>query len=473
MEKSKLLAVLASALGLVAMTSNGITPRHTDGRAASYVVQSATEAGAANAVESSGAKVVANLPIVAGVTAELTASEVQVLASEPGVHVTPDVPMTPAGNDYSGGALADQLSRMDLGGHWSGTAGAGVGVALIDTGVGSNPGLKQSHVVRSPDFSGENNTKDGYGHGTFMAGLIAGSGVGGPAAVPGAAPGVTLVSVKVATADGSTTLSDVIQGIGWAVEHRDAYNIRVMSISFGANFDLPPVLDPLDQAAEAAWASGITVVAAAGNDGPGHVTAPGDDPWVITVGAETTTGPLSVTSWSGSDASKPDVLAPGTSVTSLRDPGSLVDLANPQARVNGLYFRGSGTSMATALTAGAAALLIADHPDATPDDVKGALVAGSGPERSIDLAKADSVAASAAWTQTLPIGFEGGKVGSMPWAASSPSTTWAPSSMPLRWPSITWQTMSWEVMSWEVMSWETMSWETMSWETMSWEDEDW
>lgn len=473
MEKSKLLAVFASALGLVALTTNAAGARPLAGPSGSYVVQSTTEASAANAVKSAGGTVGAGLPIVDGVTADLTASELQNLAADAGVRVTPDVPMIPAGNDYSGGALADQLSRMDLGGHWSGTAGAGVGVALIDTGVGTNPGLTSSRLVRSPDFSGDKDTKDGYGHGTFMAGLIAGNGIGGPAAVPGVAPGVTLVSVKVATANGSTSLSDVIQGIGWAVEHRDAYNIRVMSISFGADFDLPPVLDPLDQAAEAAWASGITVVAAAGNEGPGRVTAPGDDPWVITVGAETTTGPLAVTPWSGSSNSKPDVLAPGTSTTSLRDPGSFVDKANPQARVNGLYFRGSGTSMATALTAGAAALLIADHPDATPDDVKGALVAGRGQGGSIDLSRSDTVAPSPAWTQTLPIGFDGGKIGSMPWEGWSPSTTWAASSIPVTWPSIPWQTMSWEVMSWEVMSWETMSWETMSWEAMSWESEDW
>src|SRR5205823_3337920 len=130
----------------------------------------------------------------------------------------------------------------------------GVGVALVDTGVVDTPDLHGSRLVRSPDFSGEEDAVDHYGHGTFMAGLIAGDGTasaGAPDQHFGVAPGATLVSVKVADADGSSTLSRVIAGIGWVVANRDTYNIGVLNLSFGLDAPLPYVVNPLDAAAEA------------------------------------------------------------------------------------------------------------------------------------------------------------------------------------------------------------------------------
>jgi serine protease AprX len=446
---------------------------------------------AAVAVSAAGGRVLASLDMIGAVEARLSSAAVLRLEGLPATTLTPDAEMKAVGASYGGGEQAAQLARMDLGGLWSGHGGAGVGVALIDTGIAATPGLTKANLVESPDFSGSNRHGDEYGHGTFMAGLIAGNGSGGPGAVPGVAPGVRLVSVKVAGADGSTTLAKVIEGIQWAVDHRVQYDIRVMSISFGADLGVAPQANPLDAAVEIAWASGIAVVAAAGNEGAGHVTSPGDDPWVITVGAETTSGPQASTEWSGSTPSKPDVLAPGVSIVSLRAPGSYVDRNFPKARVGGLYFRGSGTSMATALTAGMAALLVREHPAATPDDLKGAIIAGSdalagatGGPGAADALRSDSVAASDAWTQSHPVAFDGFGIGlgpTMPWATGgyTPTGTWtagagsSPAWSDVPWATVAWETVSWETVSWETVSWETVAWETVAWETVSWETVAW
>ena len=463
---------LAGALCLAIVgtpVANATRSRNPAPAAGLYIVQASSAGNAAAAVQSAGGSVVVSLPVVAGVDAHLSAASLTTLEARPSIHVTHDVTIQAAGNDFAGSAQAAQLAQMDLGAGWSTKAGGGVGVALIDTGVGNTPGVTSSNLVRSPDFSGEGTTIDGYGHGTFMAGLIAGNGMGGPTAVPGVAPGVTLVSVKVADAAGTTSLARMIEGIGWAVQNRDAYDIRVMSISFGADTGVAPSADPLDMAVEAAWASGIVVVAAAGNEGAGQVTSPGDDPWVITVGTETTTRPASSPSWSSFSSTKPDILAPGVSVTSLRDPGSIVDLANPSARVGGLYFVGSGTSMSTAMTAGAAALLIVDHPDATPDDVKGALLAGAGTAivgtaGPIDVAAADSSTAQPAWWQSQPIALPG--LGTtMPWATGQ----WTPAT----WTAMHWGAMSWSQVTWTAMHWGAETWDAMHWGAMHWGAESW
>lgn len=438
-------AILAPALGVAALAlpaklaATGVPPATSP---TGYIVEGISAAQAASAVTAAGGKVTASLAIIDGVAARLSPGALRAVLASGRFRVTADGAARATGGSHLEQApapragLATQLTRMELGSMWSETGGSGIGVALIDTGVAATPGITRSRLVRSPDFSGGGARLDGYGHGTFMAGLIAGNGTGGPSAVPGVAPGVTLVSVKVARSDGATTIGDVIAGIGWAVEHKGLYNIKVMSISFGADMSLPPSADPLDQAVQAAWAAGITVVAAAGNSGAGHVTSPGDDPAIITVEAESTTGPYISPSWSSFSASKPDVLAPAVDVESLRAPGSVVDVSHPEARVGGLYFTGSGTSMATALTAGAAALLIHDHPRATPDQVKAALMASEEPALvghagPIDVAAADRAV---------------GSVGSTPTAGTAPAGTSGA-------PTTSWQTMTWETMTWEDEGW--------------------
>jgi serine protease AprX len=285
----------------------------------------------------------------------------------------------------------------------AGDTGQGVDVALIDSGITPVPGLDApGKIVYGPDLSFDSQDPDmtqldGYGHGTHMAGIIAAKDGGlpaninnaSPSAAVGVAPDARIVSVKVAAADGSTDVSQVIAGINWVIEHQhdNGLNIRVLNLSFDTDGSQSYQLDPLTYAAEAAWRHGIVVVVAAGNDG---VSAPlGDpayDPYVIAVGASDHKGTVgagddTIADFSsrGSFARRPDIAAPGRSITSLRDPGSYIDQNYPSAVVNTRYFRGSGTSQAAAVTSGAVALLLQSRPSLTPDQVKQVLISSTQP----------------------------------------------------------------------------------------------
>ncbi len=206
----------------------------------------------------------------------------------------------------------------------------------------------------------------------------------------GVAPEVNILSVRVLDENGQGTYADVIQGIQFVVRHKDIFKIRVMNLSLSAWATTPYFADPLNRAAEAAWANGIVVVAAAGNDGPGSetITVPGNDPYVITVGAlnsERTPGfweQDEIPSWSANGPTldgfiKPDVLAPGASIVSFihkdftNDNNSAWLARNhPGYAQNTTFFRMSGTSMATAVTSGVVALMLQVNPNLTPDQVK-------------------------------------------------------------------------------------------------------
>src|SRR5438552_12736194 len=327
-----------------------------------------------------------------------------------------------------------------------------------------------------------------------MAWLIAGDGTassGAQARHFGVAPCATLVSVKVADADGSSTLSRVIAGIDWVVANRDTYNIGVLNLSFGMDATLPYVVNPLDAAAEAAWASGITVVASAGNNGTDGVTSPGDDPYVVTVGATDTMGTAATNddvlpSWSGRGRAhghlKPDVVAPGVSVVSLRAPGSTIDVEHPSGRVGDSYFRGTGTSMSTALVSGAVAVLLSHHGNATPDDVKGALVDGAvqldSGAAAVDLAAADATVARPDWWQPFPVAFDGldgGLRTGMPWTASRwTDESWAASRWTAsRWTASRWTASRWTASRWTASRWTASRWTASRWTASRWTSDTW
>ncbi|MGH9179651.1 MAG: S8 family serine peptidase [Acidimicrobiales bacterium] len=429
----------------------------------------------AQAVTAAGADAGPALGLIAGVATTLDAAQVRTL-EQAGFSVADDVPMEVAGTDLAEVPAADhQLAAVNPGGDWDLDAGAGVGVALVDTGVTEVEDLR-GRVVHGPDLSGEGSGRDTYGHGTFMAGLIAGDGTmsaSGATRHVGVAPGAHIVSVKVAGADGATTLSKVLDAIGWVVTNADEHAVRVLNLSVA--FPVPSnayQADPLSAAVEAAWATGITVVAAAGNDAD-EVPSPGRDPWVITVGAldlGTAWGPAddSVPDWSGRQTTrygaKPELLAPGVSVVSLAAPGSTVVAEHPGSVVDGQYLLGTGTSMATAMTSGAVAVLTEHHAAATPDDYKAALVATGRalPGQTgvaLDLAAADLVPAGAPeqWWQRYPVAFDGlgGQLGNaMPWAGSR------------------WTHKAWVGSRWAGSRWAGSRWADHHWTGSRWADEE-
>lgn len=266
---------------------------------------------------------------------------------------------------------------------WNGYNGAGVDVALIDSGVAPVAGLDRAgKVVYGPDTSFERDVEgrqdlDTYGHGTHMAGIIAGRGEN----FRGVAPGARIVSLKAADALGKSSVGQVIAAIKWVVEHRhdNGLNIRVLNLSFGAPTVAPYERDDLAYAVEQAWQAGIAVIVSAGNGGADSngLSGPAFDPFVIAVGADNPHGTtdvgdddITVFSSRGDGRRDPDVVAPGKSVVSLRVPGSYLDQTYPEAAVGDTLFRGSGTSQAAAVVSGVAALVIQQRPRITPDQLK-------------------------------------------------------------------------------------------------------
>src|SRR5579884_542306 len=486
-------AVATVALTAAAMAAPpAVSAASVSGPVNKVIVEAASLPAAIAAVQAAGGEVTGRLDFIQAVVANARPATLASLRSLPGVTVVPDLPVRVASAGFDLTTAAPQLQAIDLGSAWSPGGGANIGVALIDTGVGAEPDLVH-HVIGGPNLSGSGSGLDQYGHGTFMAGLISGDGTSSASwgvHYLGVASGAHIVSIKVAGADGSTSLSKVIGGIGWSIAHRKQFNLRVMNLSLSAPYKLPVNVDPLDRAVEAAWASGITVVAAAGNDGPGSVTSPGDDPWVITVGALATyswpdSSSDTVASFSGESKTigKPDLLAPGAHTVSTSDPGSTIYAANPSAVIpsdapTGPYFKGTGTSMSAAIVSGAAALIAAAHPGATPDAIKGALTSSTRTVPGhrgliLDVAAALSAKPVPAWNQHHPISnpavanqFQG----SMPWDMKSfGSSAWAGSS----WDGSSWDGSSWDGSSWDGSSWDGSSWDGSSWDGSSWDGSSW
>jgi serine protease AprX len=266
--------------------------------------------------------------------------------------------------------------------------GRGVGVALIDTGVSSVPGLPKAQVVNGPDLSFESQSAslrylDSYGHGTHMAGIVVANDTASGA--KGLAPAAKVTSVKVGTANGAADVTQVIAAIDWVVKNRNhdsAYPIKVLNLSYGSGGNPLQWTDPLQLAVEQAWKAGIVVVAAAGNQGNSYtrLNNPANDQYVLAVGGQNTKGTVSVadddlSTFTNLDQQRPvDVLAPGESIASLRVEGSNIDNSYATARVGTTLFKGSGTSQAAAVTSAAVALLFEKKPSLTPDQVKGYII---------------------------------------------------------------------------------------------------
>jgi serine protease AprX len=347
---------------------------------------------------------------------------------------------------------------------------------------------------------------------------VSGNPAGNSSDFVGMAPGSRLVSIKVADAKGQADVSQAIAAIDWVVENhnRNGLNIRVLNLSFGTDGVQSYLLDPLAYAAEQAWLNGVVVVVAAGNEGNSvlKLNNPASDPYVIAVGSDNANGTattkddtLSTFSNEGNGYRDPDLLAPGDHVVSLRDPGSVLDTQYPAARIGSRLFRGSGTSQAAAVVSGAAALLLSQRPDLTPDQVKslltttakkipGASKAGQG-SGLLDLAAAKDAPTPRYAKQLFPkasgkgsleaargsvhVRVKGTKVtgevdvrgrtfnSAQVAAGIAAKTNW----QGMSWSGMSWSGMSWSGMSWSGMSWSGMSWSGMSWSGMSWSGMSW
>src|SRR5947209_2134911 len=358
-----------------------------------------------------GGTILGDLPLVNGVVALLDNNGIVSLSNQSNVvYISKDRPLKPFFDNAAPAVNAATAWQSNY-------TGSGIGVALIDSGVNSHPDLMTtgllplSRVVYNQSFvPGNSSAADPYGHGTHIAGLIAGNGISssGPLysqTFKGIAPGAKIVNLRVLDGNGSATDSTVIAAIDKAISLKSQYNIRVINLSMGHAVYESYKHDPLCIAVEKAWKSGIVVVVAAGNngryqatDGYGTVTSPANDPDVITVGSMKTMGTPQrdddlIASYSSKGptlidgVAKPDLVAPGNLLVSLEAPNSTLYNEFPGNRVpynfyvkggstgsSSSYFTLSGTSMAAGVVSGVVADLLQASPRLNPEQVKARLM---------------------------------------------------------------------------------------------------
>jgi serine protease AprX len=456
-------------------------------------------------VERLGGHVTLELPIVDGFAASLSRAEVPALLADPSV-----AGVMPDGRLRMASTSSTTYDALDADLAWrkairlnqvGGLTGDGVAVALLDTGVSQVQDLGD-RVIARVDFTPGGAGFDAYGHGTHLAGIIGGDGAASGGKWRGVAPAAQIVSVKVAGADGSTDVSVVIAALQWIVTHRDAYDIRVLNVAFGTDANQPYLLDPLDAAVERAWAAGITVVVSAGNRGSqSHtISKPGDDPYVITVGAADLNGtaersddvvaPFSSRGPTQDGFEKPDVVAPGMSIVSTRAAGSTIDEQHPDAVVDADYFKGTGTSQATAVVSGLVALMYEANPLIKPNAVK-AIVMGTaykttayrtgGGAGLVDASGAVQAAASGSWGNPNAGLMHADGAGSLEASRGNAHVQADLDGDGLpdlvqgevdvlgdAWDSTTWSSTSWSSTSWSSTSWSSLISENAGWSSTSW-----
>ena len=429
---------------------------------------------------------------VNGVSAQLTGAQIVALAKEKGIlAITRDRKLVASAFSSD----LDWPAAVNTDAFWADGALAGLNmptIAIVDSGVQSGRVDFYPRVLRQVKITSlqPNSGGDGRGHGTFVAGIAAAS----TPRLAGAAPTAPLVSLDVMDDNGKALTSDVIAAADWILRNKDAYNIRVANFSLQAASPSTFAYDPLNHAVERLWFSGVVVVAAAGNYGEnGQPTtvayAPGNDPFIITVGASDLNGTAANTAddfaapWSAhgytlDGFAKPDLGAPGRMLVAPVPQASTMAKQHSERVVYPGYMWMSGTSFAAPIVSGAAALVLAHHPDWTPDQVKGALMLTARPTAAgaalgvglVDAQAAAQVTAppnpNLALNQFVEPNGQGGLAFD---AASWASTAQASAS----WNSASWNSASWAAASWNAASWANASWAAASWAAASWNSASW
>ena len=470
-----------------------------------------TRAKAAEAILANATGTRRTLSIIGGASATLRGAQIVAIANLPSVlRIVRDQTFNVSWTTGEAAAAASEAGILAVNAPlaWStlGVSGNGIGVAVIDSGVADHPDLA-GRVVARVDFTGEQSNGDPGGHGTHVAGLIAGDGTASGGAWTGVAPRANIVSVRVIDANGHATLSTIFAGMQWVLANRATYNIKVVNLSFGGAALSGYQDDLLASATEMLSFAGLVVVVAAGNGGPAQstITSPADDPFVITVGAVDDNGTAgllddSIAVWSSLgptafDAiAKPDLVAPGRKLTGLRAAGSTIDTLYPERRITVLgaidaqYFSMSGTSMAAPVVAGVAALFLEQNPSASPRLVKRQLTGTAHPLFGVAAAAqgsgvVDALAAltlKASWTGYTPYPASTAfaqqvhtKLIGQPIVWRDLSFNGGVDSRGIPWSDVTWEDITWDDLTWEDITWEAFNWQDVTWEDLTWEDITW
>jgi serine protease AprX len=434
------------------------------------------------------------LSLIDGVAATVKASALPRLVKLPNLIVTPDVQVHVSG--FSSGQLWPYESGVAKA--WSGPdaprSGSVPAIAIVDSGI--QPGRAAdfgNRVLTSVKFSTlpDDSPGDGRGHGTFVAGIAA----GGADGYTGATPQAPLVSLDVMDDHGVARTSDVIAACQWILANKNTYNIKIANFSLHSATKSHFFQDPLDQAVEKLWFNGVTVVAAAGNYGTGAAPsgvlyAPGNDPFVITVGAIDIGGTKNIKDdvnapWSAYGRTpdgfmKPDLAAPGRYMVGPVPATSTLAVERADKIVTPGYIQLSGTSFSAPVISAAAAQILAKHPEFTPDQVKGALMAstkvvdgadlGSVGVGELQMSKASFITrppnpnkALDKWVKADAL--TGNSFDAVSWLDIAKAN--------VSWDSVSWDSVSWTDASWNVVSWADVSWESVSWADVSWADVSW
>jgi serine protease AprX len=440
-----------------------------------------------------------------GIAGSLTGQALLRLAGSPHVSaIVPDV--AESAQDYKSqlvwSATTNLLPLLGLSSPLVGTSAPAI--AIVDSGVDSSKLADFGARVRaSVDFTGSAVNADDEGHGTMVAGLAAG-------ALTGVARSAPIVSLRTANAQGASRMSDVIAACDWILANKSQYNIRVANFSMRSSTPSSFRYDPLDKAVESLWFNGVVVVAAVGNYGTnGQATqveySPGNDPFVISVGALDENGTTQASDdfaapWSAyghtlDGFAKPEISAPGRWMVSPVPMSSYLATTAPDRIVAPGYMWMSGTSLAAPIVAGAAADILAKHPTWTPDQVKGALMLGAsrlandsqhaGGVGEVNIARSVSLAAAPnpnarldSYLTTDSSGntvFDGTKweyalKGATDWSTTDWSTTdWSTTD----WSTTDWSTTDWSATDWSATDWSTTDWSTTDWSATDWSATDW
>jgi serine protease AprX len=486
------------------------------GKSSTYVANLVQGAVSRHPAKSRGLK--KKFSALNGVSAQLTGAQLVDLAKQKGIlAITRDTLLRATGQFSSDGDWS-QATKVD--GFWGGMQLAGLAmpaIAIVDSGVQSGRTDFGGRVIKQVRLTSliPNSLGDGRGHGTLVAGLAAGS----ASRYAGAAPTAPIVSLDVMDDNGMAMTSDVIAAADWILANKNAYNIRVANFSLQSTQPASFAYDPLDKAVEKLWFNGVVVVTAAGNYGDGGqqttvAYAPGNDPFVITVGASDMNGspwtaaddfaaPWSAYGYTLDGFAKPDMGAPGRYIVGPVPATSTMVKEHPERVTAYGYMWMSGTSFAAPMVSGAAALVLAYHPNWTPDQVKGALMLSAQPtaaDMALGVGELNAKAAtqvssppnpnlalnafvgpdgsggiafdSASWANTAQAdaSWNAASWNAASWAGASwNAASWANASWAQAcWASASWSSASWAAASWNAASWAAASWNAASWAAASW-----
>jgi serine protease AprX len=429
-----------------------------------------------------------------GVRATLTGKKIQQLVKHGLVDsIVPNEPVKVSGLAYSNqqiwpwavGAVTD----------WTKRAPDAPTIAVVDSGVDGSRSDFGSNFLGQVNLSTltPNATGDGDGHGTFVAGIAAGTAPGHA----GVAPTANILSIRVMDNQGMANVSDVIAACDWILANKAQYNIRVANFSLHSANRASMLFDPLDRAVEKLWLNGVIVVAAAGNYGTGSTPsgvqfAPGNDPFVITVGAadigakigggDDTIAPFSAWGYTGDGFMKPDVGGPGRYMIGPVSSGANLYTSRPNDIVSPGYMQLSGTSFSSPVVAGVAAMLLAAHPSWTPDQIKAVIMMTATPEPLVPKGALGVGDVNVARARTAnPNAFPNPNAGLDQFLTTDASglkafdsAAWQSTAQAnVAWNSVAWSSAAWSSAAWSSAAWSSVAWSSAAWSSVAWSSAAW